>query len=367
MRNLPNLNTHVNLSNLSNLRGLKRLLPFMVLCLFVWAGTGSGAWGENKTEPSMTATLVPNQTGVGGIIALTLRFQLPEGARLATETEVGGLEGFQVLDRNIAFYNTKNDGAENKDGKPKNAAMPTQGECRIKLMVGRLDSGEVGPVSLSYVSNEGKTAFLKAAPVSLTVLSNLGEKPEEARLKPIYGIMPTEAFWVKYRFWIMGGIALLLLAVVCEWWIRRRRGKGAVEMDETPPDKLAIRALKDLDASKLFEKGQIKDFYFGFSEILRHYLEAIRGFPAAEYTLEEIARVVKKKEDQTLLALLRRVDMVKFADSTATPAGKKDHMETAFVYIQSTREPVITEAAATHRGGKPIMAHGPRVNRRSPS
>jgi DNA-directed RNA polymerase sigma subunit (sigma70/sigma32) len=95
---------------------------------------------------------------------------------------------------------------------------------------------------------------------------------------------------VKYRLWILGGIALLLLAVVCEWWIRRRRGKGTKVTDETPPDKLAMRALKDLDALKLFEKGRIKDFYFGFSEILRRYLEAIRGFPAAEYTLEEIAK-----------------------------------------------------------------------------
>jgi hypothetical protein len=170
--------------------------------------------------------------------------------------------------------------------------------------------------------------------------------------------MPTESPWVKYRFWILGGIALLLLAVVCEWWIRKRRGKGRAVFEETPPDKLAMRALKDLDARKLFEKGRIKDFYFGFSEILRRYLEAIRGFPAAEYTLEEIARVARKEEDQVLLVLLRRADMVKFADSTATPAGKGDDMESAVVYIKSTREPLMTEASAQRRGGKHMTPHG---------
>ena len=334
---------------------------FVLVCLFVWAW--SGVCGSAETKPEMTATLVPNQTSVGSIITLTLRFQLPEGAHLAPETEVNGLEGFQVLDRNITF-----DSAGKNDGKQKNSVMPIQGECCIKLLVDRLNSGAVGPFSLSHVNVKGETTFLKAAPVSLTVLSNLGEKPEEARLKPIYGILPTEALWVKYRFWIMGGIALLLLAVVCEWWFRRRRGKGTKVVDETPPDKLAMRALKDLDALKLFEKGRIKDFYFGFSEILRRYLEAIRGFPAAEYTLEEIARVVKKKEDQALLALLRRSDMVKFADSTATPAGKNDDMETAFVYIRSTREPLMTEAAAARRGGKHIFAHGSLTARKgSPS
>ena len=138
-------------------------------------------------------------------------------------------------------------------------------------------------------------------------------------------------------------------------------------MDETPPAKLAIRGLKALDAQQLFEKGRIKDFYFGFSEILRRYLEAIRGFPAAEYTLEEIARTAKKKEDQPLLAMLRRADMVKFADVATTPAGKDEDMEAAFVYIESTREPLMTEAAAQRRGGKQIITHGPRTARKGSS
>jgi hypothetical protein len=154
---------------MTNPAGLKRRLLFMVLCLFVWAWPGSGVWGENESGPYMTASLVPNQTSVGGVITLTLRFQLSEGARLAPETEVSGLEGFQVLDRNITF-----DGAGKNDGKQKNSVMPIQGECRIKLLVDRLNSGAVGPFSLSYATAKGKKAFLKAAPVSLTVLSNLG-------------------------------------------------------------------------------------------------------------------------------------------------------------------------------------------------
>ena len=349
-------------------------LLFVLLCLFVWAW--SGVCGGAETKPEMTASLVPNQTSVGGLITLTLRFQLPVGARLASEAdsakitnattagpEVLGLEGFQVLDRKITLK-----GPGKNEGEQKRSIVPVSGECGIQLMVDRLASGPVGPISLSYVTAEGKKASVEAAPVFLTVLSNLGDKPEAARLKPIYGIIPTVDTWKKYRFWILGGIALLLLGVICEWWIRKRRGKGAEVIEQTSPDKLAMRGLKALDAQKLFEKGRIKDFYFGFSEILRRYLEAIRGFPAAEYTLEEIARAVKKKEDQPLLSLLRRADMVKFADSTATPARKDEDMETAIAYIQSTREPLMTGAAAQRHGGKHIIADGPRTARKgSPS
>ncbi len=334
---------------------------FLLACLFVWAW--SGVCGGAETEPEMTASLVPNQTRVGGVITLTLRFQLPEGAHLAPETQVMGLEGFQVLDRHVTLKEPEKNHAEQK-----NHIAPVSGECGIRLMVDRLDSGPVGPISLSYVTAEGNKASVEAAPVSLTVLSNLGDKPEAARLKPIYGIIPTGDTWKKYRFWILGGIALLLLGVICEWWIRKRRGKVARVIEQTPPDKLAIRGLKALDAQKLFEKGRIKDFYFGFSEILRRYLEAIRGFPAAEYTLEEIARAAKKKEDQPLLSLLRRADMVKFADSAATTARKDEDMETAFVYIRSTRDPLMTEAATQRHGGKHIVADGPRATREgSPS
>ena len=312
----------------------------------------SAGFGETETEPEMTASLVPNQTSVGGIVTLVLKFRLPKGSHVAPEPQVSGLEGFLILDRQMVP-----DGSKKKE----------QGECRIRLMVTRLASGEVGPVSLSYMTAQGKTAAMEAAPVPLTVLSNLGDKPEAARLKPIYGIIPTEPVLMKYRFWILGGIALLLLGVAAEWWLRKRRGKGAAVVDETPPHKLAIRGLKALDAQGLFEKGRIKDFYFGFSEILRRYVESLRGFPAAEYTLEEIARAVRKKEDQPLLGLLRRADMVKFADSTVTPAGKAQDMETAFAYIRSTREPVLTEAATERRGGRIPGAHNPRTAQKGAS
>ena len=254
------------------------------------------------------------------------------------------------------------------DGK-KSPGAAISGEYHIRLMVNRLDSGAVGPIFLPYVNADGEKASVKSAAVPFTVLSNLGEKPEAARLKPIYGIIPTQSFMVKYRFWILGGIALLLLGLAVEWWFRNRRQKVSSAMEQTPPDKLAMRGLKALEARRLFEEGRIKDFYFEFSEILRRYLEAVRGFPAAEYTLEEIARAARKKEDQPLLVLLRRADMVKFADSAATLAGKADDMKAAFAYIRSTREPVTTEASSERRGGKQYAARrfGATGKERAPS
>ena len=71
-----------------------------------------------------------------------------------------------------------------------------------------------------------------------------------------------------------------------------------------------------LVAGRLFEKGEVKTFYFNFSEIIRRYMESIRYFPAAEMTTEEIVRRVgNNSQDQEILTLLRQADLVKFADA----------------------------------------------------
>jgi hypothetical protein len=102
------------------------------------------------------------------------------------------------------------------------------------------------------------------------------------------------------------------------------------------PHLRAQRELDDLESQGLFESGQIKAFYFRFSEILRHYLEGLRGFPAAEFTTEEIASRVDREEDRKLLPLLRQADLVKFADSTPTPARKEEAVKAAQAYIRDT-------------------------------
>ncbi len=340
------------------MKGLKRHLFLLTPCFFLLAWSPSAVCKTAGSDAEMTAVLVPNQTSVGGIITLTLKFRLLEGAHVTRQQALKGLEGFQILDRQLIPEDplkTK-DGAKTKGG-PKHQDTPIRGEYRVRLLVNRLESGTIGPVTLSYVTAEGGKADLSAPPVSLTVLSNLGDTPEAAGLKPIYGIIPTQSFIIKYRFWILGGIVLLLLLAAFEWWLRNRRRKSASAVETTPPDKLAMRRLGALDKQRLFEEGRIKDFYFTFSEILRQYLEAIRGFPAAEFTLEEITRAVEKKEDHPLLALLRRADMIKFADPIATPAGKEEDMAAAFAYIRSTREQTMTEAAAERRGGKIYTAN----------
>ncbi len=290
-------------------------------------------WSQGNTTDAnagLTASLTPEAVEVGSTVVLTLSYRLPEGGRLPATLQIKGLEGLTVLERKTA-----------------------PGRINIKLLVDRIDSFKTGPLSLAYLDEEGKTQVLTTDPVSVTVLSNLGKKPEEARLRPIQGIIPTKARWPRYLPWV-GALLGILLAVGGFFWWRWSRHIRKVSAEVfNPPHLLARKELEQLEAQGLFEKGAIKRFYFRFSEILRRYLASLRGFPAAEFTTEEIALCIDKEEDRKLLSLLRQADLVKFSDAVPTPARKEEEVKTALSYIQETSHVLETAIATDGPKGLP--------------
>jgi len=289
------------------------LLFFLILALFPWTPLLGSQGAMEGSRPGLTASLDRDSARVGSKVILTLSYRLPEGAGFADIPEIKGLEDLTHMDREIG-----------------------PDEIRITLLVDQLGSWKTGPIAVSYLDKDGKTRVLTTDPVSLTVLSNLGEKPEEAQLRPIQGIIPTTPLWWKYVPWVAGIAGLLLIVFGLLWWYHRRHRRELSAMAQDPAHVWAKKEIEHLEAQGLFEKGQAKAFYFRFSEIVRRYLEAIRGFPAAEFTTEEITSCIDNEQDRKLLPLLRQADLVKFADTTPTPAKKEEEVNTVLAYIHET-------------------------------
>jgi hypothetical protein len=288
------------------------LIVGMLLCMVqpvtLWSQDGIKDAGQG-----LSASLDRDSARVGGIVELRLKYRLPEGARLPAEPKIKGIEGLTPVDRQIG-----------------------PGQIIIRLLVDQLGPLKTGPLSLSYIDKEGKNQVLTTGPVSLTVTSNLGDRPAEAELKPIQGIIPTRSQWLKYLPWAAGLLGILLIMFVLFRWYKRGRGEKPPVIPQIPPHIRAKKEIEELDAQRLFENGHAKRFYFRFSEILRRYLGSLRGFPAVELTTEEIARCIDREQDRGLLALLRQADLVKFADRVPTPARKELEVKTALSYIQET-------------------------------
>jgi hypothetical protein len=264
--------------------------------------------------PGLAATVAPPSARLGETVQLTLTYRLPEGSHLPKTLEIGGLDGLTVLDRH---------------------AVP--GKIVLKLLVDQLDTWKTRDLTLRYLDREGHTQDLSTTAVSVSVLSNLGEKPEEQGLRPIQDIVPTRSPWLDFLPWMAGFLGLVALALGLFWWRKKRRIDEIRAEILDPPHIRAQKELAQLTQENLFETGQVKRFYFRFSEILRRYLGAIRGFRAIDLTTEEIAGLVRNDLDRTMVDLLKQSDLVKFADAVPTKARKEKQVLDAFAFIEKTR------------------------------
>jgi len=279
-------------------------------------------------EPAgtLSAALDRKSAPVGDVAILTLSFQLPEGGTLPSQSTPGGLEHLTILGREVG-----------------------PGRIAFRLLVDQLETLKTGAISLAWLDKDAKPHTLTADPVSLQVISALGDKPAEAQLRPLQDIVPVRPPWLRYAPWALGVLVLLLAAAGLYWWLKMRQRQREIAIRKELPHLWATREIERLEAQKFFEKGKVKEFYFRLSEILRRYLEAIRGFPAAEYTVEEIARYVQEEQDRQLVVLLRQADLVKFADATPTAARKDEELQAALAYIRATAPPPENQPA----GGAP--------------
>lgn len=268
---------------------------------------------EVRAAGTLSAALDRKSAPVGDVATLTLSYQLPEGGTITDPPVLGGVEQLTILGRETA---------------PNRIAL--------KVLVDQLETLKTGPLTLAWLDRERKPRTLTAPAVSLQALSNLGDKPAEAQLRPLQDIVPVRPAWLRYAPWAAGLLALFFAAAGLFWWRKKRRRHLEAAAAAEAPHLRAAREVERLEAQKLFEKGRVKEFYFRLSEILRRYLEAIRGFPAAEYTVEEIARNVHDERDRQLLALLRQADLVKFADVVPTAARKDEEVSAARAYIGAT-------------------------------
>ncbi len=268
---------------------------------------------QPRDTVKLTASLTPQTAKVGSTVTLNLAFTFPKGCRLPEKPELGGIDNLSIVD-----------------------IKPYSGGIKISFIADSVESIAIGPVKLAYLDDRNIKKTATSDALILKVTSNMESSPDRQQLKPIQDIIPAYPLWLPWALWSFLGLFVLACAAGIIFWLKHRAARKAQAIALLPADIRAKNELEQLDASMLFEKGRIKEYYFRLSEILKRYLEELRGFPAAEYTTEEISQHVELDIDRELVMFLRRADIVKFADDVPSPALKADDMKSALQYICST-------------------------------
>ena len=119
-------------------------------------------------------------------------------------------------------------------------------------------------------------------------------------------------------------VLLVLGAAVYVYWKYVRnylRNKKAAEVKHKLKENaglVALNSLKSLKAKKLWQKGQVKDYYSELSEIIRTYIDSQWDVNAMEMVTAEIMEAidnldVDNEQMKELNILLERADLVKYA------------------------------------------------------
>lgn len=169
--------------------------------------------------------------------------------------------------------------------------------------------------------------------------------------KGIKDIIAVKSSWLDYIWYIIGGVVfLLLLTVVIIYFIRNKKAPAPVAAPAPPQETLqeqALRMLAALEEKQLWQKGQIKEYYTGLTDILRGYIEARFNTPALELTTDELlfsARIHKEMSShiELLSTILYTADLAKFAKAQPLPHEHATAMEHVIQFVNATK-PANTE------------------------
>lgn len=177
-------------------------------------------------------------------------------------------------------------------------------------------------------------------PITITVNSLLEGDFDPTTFRDIKGPLALSEPAAPQRLWIIGIAAVVVGLLVWVLWRRRRRQQQPAIV--IPAHEWALARLRELKGRGLIEQGQVHEFYFELSDIVRQYIERRFSLRAPERTTEEFLEDMKRdptlsaQHKQVLREFLEAADMVKFA--MYQPSGDQidEALEAAQDFVHQT-------------------------------
>jgi hypothetical protein len=146
-------------------------------------------------------------------------------------------------------------------------------------------------------------------------------------------------FWKRIA-WIIG---ILMLLFLIYYLIKKyKKGESVITKRKiiVPPHITALNKLQNLQKKKLWQKGELKEYYSELSLILREYTENRFNFQALELPTSDITNNLKQIDSNILSKLefvLLKADNIKYAKGLSLEEENKESMKKSKEFIQLTK------------------------------
>lgn len=140
--------------------------------------------------------------------------------------------------------------------------------------------------------------------------------------------------------WIIG--VLILLFLIYYLIKKYKKGENIITKRKiiVPPHITALNKLQNLQKKKLWQKGELKEYYSELSLILREYTENRFNFQALELPTSDITKNLKQIDSNILSKLefvLLKADNIKYAKGLSLEEENKESMKKSKEFIQLTK------------------------------
>ena len=290
---------------------------------------------------SVKATAGKSEVTVGEVFALELQATGPAGTTFAFPAEAS-TDTFDLR-------TPPSDGKTSTDGK-----TMAPGSHRYEAAVYAVGEATLPPIPVRYRLPDGTEGEASSPPVALKVVSLLPKDPQEQKLADIRG---PQAVGIGRAFWVALGAALVLVAALVTWLVRRRKrveAPSTVRAPELPAEVEALRALDALAAEGLVSRGEYRSFYIRLTEVAKRYLERRLASPVLEMTTAETLAFLRgHAHGGDLLPVVRDLaeaaDRIKFAKGQGLAQEAERHLAAVRALVpalEAKLRPATAEQAA---------------------
>ena len=290
----------------------------------------AASWCAADGVPEVSAHVARAEMTIGDVFTYQVEVTAPLATQVSVPQAEERLAPFEVRDQSVA--------EEEEEGEARRTTYTYQ------LAIFEVGEKEVRGLEVEYRPADAEAPeTVSVPPVTINIASVL---PSDAQdIKDIRDPVPVEMGAEQWLAAALVALAVLAALGALGWllWRRYRRSGG----EFVPPEVVAAheRALGELEAlsdSDLLPRGQIKAYYTRLSEIVREYLEARFQLRAMEETTLMIDRDLRLAGvaaawRESLVQLLRRSDLVKFAREDLPDADALQDLEEARSAVVSSR------------------------------